>query len=69
MANPKDVSWFHDKMKETTVFFKGDYDLDHFSFAIAKDMSFFTKDAMAVLNHYNYKCHESTLKSNFNEGN
>jgi len=56
-------------MKDTTVFFKGDYDLDHNSFAIAKDMSFFTKDAMSVLNHFNNKCHESTLGSHFEEGN
>ena len=69
LADPADVAWFHEQMKDTTVFFKGDYDLDHNSFAIAKDMSFFTKDAMAVLNHYNDKCDESTAGSSFVEGN
>lgn len=69
LADPEDVAWFHEQMKDTTVFFKGDYNMDHNSFAIAKDMTFFTKDAMSVLNHYNNKCDESTLGSNFEEGN
>lgn len=36
---------------------------------IAKDMSFFTVDAMALINHYNDKCDRSTLNSKFTEGN
>jgi len=39
------------------------------SFAIAKDMSFFTVDAMAILNHYNDRCDKSTLDSKFEAGN
>lgn len=39
------------------------------SFAIAKDMSFFTVDTMAILNHYNEKCDEKTMNSKFEIGN
>jgi len=45
------------------------YYLGHMSFAIAKDMSWFTVDTMAIVNHYNNKCDESTANSKFVEGN
>ena len=52
LADPQDVDWVHEKLAKTVVFFK-EYDLGHLSFLIADDMSFFTVDAMAVINHYN----------------
>jgi hypothetical protein len=69
LATPKDVAWLHDQMKEQTVYFDGDLDFDHMTFAIARDMSFFTKDALAVINHYNNKCDPSTADSKFMVGN
>ena len=69
LADPKDVAWFHSQVQDHTYFYKGDYDLDHNSFASAINMDFFTKDAMAVINHFNNKCDESTFDSNFVEGN
>jgi hypothetical protein len=51
------------------VIFFHSYYLGHMSFAIAKDMSWFTVDVMALLNHYNSKCDPETLNSNFEEGN
>ena len=69
LANPKDVAWLHDQMKEQTVYFDGSLDFDHMTFAFARDMSFFTKDALSVINHYNGKCDASTADSKFIEGN
>ena len=37
------------------------------SFAIAKDMSWFSVDVMAILNHYNNKCDLNTKNSLFKE--
>ena len=39
------------------------------SFVTAKDMSYFTKDVMAVLNHANGVCDEATSDSSFEIGN
>lgn len=41
MADPKDVKWTAQQLNHTLVFNK-EYHLGHLSFAIAKDMSFFT---------------------------
>ena len=68
MADPKDVEWTYNQMKDT-VFFYHQYYLGHMSFAIAKDMSWFDVDVMAIVNHYNNKCDSSTLSSNFDAGN
>lgn len=69
LADPKDVDWTHSQLRESTRIFYHQYYLGHLSFGIAKDMSFFTVDAMAIFNHYNSKCDESTLKSKFEIGN
>lgn len=68
LADPQDVAWTHDQIKDTVFFFKT-YDLGHMSFAIAKDMSYFTKDVMTVLAKYNDKCTENNLDSNYEAGN
>lgn len=68
LADPADVKWTHEQLKHTTVFFN-EYYLDHQSFAIAKNMSWFTVDAMAIINHYNGKCSETTMNSKFVAGN
>lgn len=68
LADPKDVAWTVAQMKKTIIF-DHEYYLGHMSFAIAKDMSFFTVDTMAILNHYNGVCDESTKDSLFTIGN
>lgn len=68
MADPLDVKWTSDQLKNTTIF-NHEYYLGHISFAIAKDMSWFDVDVMAIMNHYNGKCSPSTLNSNFTVGN
>ena len=68
LADPKDVAWTHDQMKSTVIFYH-QYYLGHMSFAIAKDMSWFDVDVMAIINHYNNKCDKSTLNSKFDIGN
>jgi len=39
------------------------------SFVLAKDMTWFKKDAMAVLNYSNGKCDPKTSDSSFETGN
>ena len=68
LADTKDVDWLNEQIKEHVVFYH-QYYLGHISFAIAKDMSWFTVDVMALVNHYNNICQESTLGSRFEEGN
>jgi len=58
------VKWTVEQLGKNVVF-NHEYYLGHMSFAIAKDMSWFDVDVLAILNHYNEKCEESTLSSNF----
>ena len=51
-APPEDVSWLADQISSALVFNK-EYDLNHLGFSIANDMSFFSVDAVALLNQYN----------------
>ena len=68
VADPRDVEWTYQQLKNHTVFYH-QYYLGHMSFAIAKDMSWFDVDAMAILNHYNGKCSLSTINSHYTAGN
>ena len=54
LADDKDVPWLLDQMKDNTVF-KHEYYLGHTSFMIAKDMSYFTVEALWILNMKNGK--------------
>ena len=56
-------------MPESSVIFNHQYYLGHMSFAIAKDMSWFEVDLMAILNHYNNMCDPKTINSKFEPGN
>lgn len=58
LADPQDVKWTAAQLNHTLVF-NHEYYLGHMSFAIAKDMSFFTVDALAILNHFNGKKQET----------
>ena len=58
LADPKDVAWTHKQLEKATVF-SHEYYLGHNSFAIAKDMSFFTVDAVTLLNLHNGKKDET----------
>lgn len=69
LVDKRDLDWSVSQLKETTNIFYQQYYLGHMSFAIAKDMSFFTVDSMAILNHYNDKCSDETINSNFKAGN
>ena len=51
LADPLDVAFISEQLGDKVVFQK-QYHLDHFSFAIAKDMSFFD-DAITLLGKYN----------------
>ena len=48
LADPADVAELVEQIKPYVVFHK-EYELDHFSFVIAKDMSFFTVDAVNLI--------------------
>merc|ERR1711935_473480 len=67
MANPTDVAWTVNQFKDQVIF-NHQYEMGHMSFAIGKEMSWFTVDAMAIVNHYNEKCDSSTYASKFTEG-
>ena len=68
LADPEDVAWLSKQVAGTTIF-NHQYYLGHMSFAIAKDMSWWTVDAMAILNHYNGICDKTTQGSRFEIGN
>jgi len=51
LADPTDVAWLSQTLGDKVVFQK-QYHLDHFSFVIAKDMSYFN-DVVTVLQEYN----------------
>jgi len=52
LANPTDVAWLSEAIADYVVFEK-QYELNHMSFAIAKDMSFWTVDAVNLILQYN----------------
>ena len=52
MAPPADVSWIADQLGDNIVF-KKQYNNDHFTFALGKDMTFFSVDAVDLLKEYN----------------
>jgi len=59
LANPEGIAWTVEQLKDTIIF-DHEYYLGHLSFVIGKDMSFMTVDTMAILNHFNDVCDEST---------
>ena len=59
IGDPEDVSFLVDKLGDKVVFHK-EYNMDHYSFAIAQDMTFF-EDAITVLNKYNNITDDSFL--------
>ena len=71
LADPTDVKWLQKQMGDKVVFADTQLPFDHLSFAFAREeyMTFFTKDTMSLLNHYNGKCDDSTLDSQFTIGN
>jgi hypothetical protein len=68
LADPAGVAWTANQLKHTLIF-NHEYYMGHMSFVIGKEMSFMTVDTMAILNHYNGVCDESTKESKFEEGN
>lgn len=52
LANPVDVQWLKDQISEHIVYAQ-EYKFDHFSFVIAKDMSYFTNDVVNVIQQFN----------------
>lgn len=49
LADPTDNQWAHSQMGSAVIFYH-EYTLSHLSFMVARDMSFFTVDAMYLLN-------------------
>jgi len=54
LADPKDVKWTAGQLKKNLVF-NHEYYMGHMTFAIGKEMSFFTVDVMHILNKANGK--------------
>ena len=52
LSDPEDVAWLSQQLGDKVVFQK-QYHNDHFTFAIGKDMSFFSVDAVEWLHKYN----------------
>ena len=52
LATVADNKWLETQLNEDVLIWNKTYDLDHLSFAMAKDMSFFTEDAMALVKKY-----------------
>ena len=59
LADPADVAFISEKLGDKVVYQK-QYHLDHFSFALAKDMSYFN-DAITLINQYNVLPTENIL--------
>ena len=59
IGDPEDVAFLIDKLGDKAVFHK-EYKMDHYTFALAKDMTFF-EDAITVLNQYNNITDDSFL--------
>lgn len=51
LADTTDNEWAHSQMERAVVYYH-EYNLGHLSFLVGKDMSFFTVDAMYLLNKY-----------------
>ena len=49
---PADVAWLAEQLGDNIVF-NQQYHMDHFSFMLAKDMTFFSEDAVNLLKQYN----------------
>ena len=52
LATPADVAWLSGALGDKVVF-QQQYHMDHFTFAIGKDMTFFSQDAVDQLHKYN----------------
>jgi hypothetical protein len=68
IAVPEDTVWTTNQFKDQIVFQK-EYTLGHLSFLTAKDMSYFTTDVMAVLNHANGVCDKTIQNSHYEYNN
>jgi lysosomal acid lipase/cholesteryl ester hydrolase len=51
LADAIDNEWAYSQMSKAVVFYH-EYNLGHLSFMVAKDMSFFTVDAMAIISKF-----------------
>lgn len=60
LADPADVKWLKEQLKDNVIHFQ-ELDFGHLSFAIAKDMSYFTETCMQIINEYNFGEGESFL--------
>jgi len=59
LAYPNGVAWLMLQLKDILIF-DHEYYMNHLSPIVGKDMSMWTVDTMAILNHYNGVCDEST---------
>jgi hypothetical protein len=51
LADQTDNEWAHQALGPAVIFYH-EYALGHLSFMVAKEMSWFTVDAMTILSHY-----------------
>ena len=61
LASPGDVAWLSEQLGDKVVFQK-EYLFDHFSFVIARDMTYFREDVVGVLDKYNKPAIDSDLE-------
>ena len=52
LATVEDNEWLVTQLNEDVLIWHEVYPLGHLSFTLAKDMSFFTEDVMALVNQY-----------------
>ena len=52
LSTPADVAWLSEQLGDKVVFQKQIHG-DHFTFAIGKDMTFFSQDVVAQIQKYN----------------
>lgn len=52
LASPVDVAWTKEQIGDNVVFAQ-EYLMDHFSFVMAKDMSYFTRDVVNLVQKFN----------------
>lgn len=59
LADPKDVKWTASQLQKNLVF-NHEYHADHNTFMIGKDMSYFTREVMHLLNAANNKPYKAS---------
>ena len=60
LATVADNQWLESQLSEGVLVYSQTYELDHWSFSMARDMSFFTDDVMNLVGQYATNSSSST---------